>query len=128
MIFREKMLYHQIHPVKLITDIGATFPACYLFWRHELVAAIAIALMPPVIVSASILAADVDLERYKRSSLGRYLSTYMTRTMGAVRLAGFLVLAAGSWFHQVWLLPIGLVIVLLAWLRGVIWPQSVEKA
>jgi hypothetical protein len=122
--FQEKMLYHQIHPAKLATDIGVTFPACYLFWQHQMVAPLGISLLPPIIVSAVILGADVNLEPYKHSSFGRYLNTYMTRTAEAVRLLGFALMAIGCWFHQGWLLPCGLVVVLLAWLRGIIWRKA----
>src|SRR5260370_11958752 len=89
------MLYHQIHPAKLATDIGVTFPACYLFWRHQMVAALGISLLPPIIASAVILVADVNLELYKHSSFGRYLHTYMTRTVEAIRLLGFAFMAIG---------------------------------
>ena len=41
---QEKYLYHQIHPVKLLTDWVTGLLALYFFWRHELVAAAAIAL------------------------------------------------------------------------------------
>ncbi len=123
MTLRERILYHQIHPLKLFTDIGVTFPSCYFFWRHDLVAAIAIALLPPIIVSAIIIAA-VDLERYKQSSFGRYLKNYMSREMEMTRLFGFVLVALGSWFHQAWLLPCGVVIVLLAWMRGLIWRKA----
>ncbi len=121
MNWREKLLYHQIHPIKLLTDVGVAIPACYLFWRHELAAAVAVAVLPPLIASAGVLLAPIDLERYKRSPLGAYLRRYMTRTVEAVRLAGFVLMAAGAWFHQAWLLAVGVGIVLLAWLRGVIW-------
>ena len=120
MTLREKLLYHQIHPLKLATDIGVTFPSCYLLWRHHLIAALAITLLPPIIVSVIIINA-FDLEPYKHSPFGKYLATSMTREMEALRLVGFVLVAVASWWHQVWLLPCGLLIVLLAWLRGVIW-------
>jgi hypothetical protein len=123
MTLHEKILYHQIHPLKLSTDIGVTFPSCYFFWRHDLVAAIAIALLPPIIVSTIIITA-VDLERYRQSSFGRYLTTYMSRATEVIRLFGFVLMALGSWFHQAWLPPCGLVVVLLAWLRGIIWRKA----
>jgi hypothetical protein len=123
MTLRERILYHQIHPWKLFTDVGVTFPSCYFFWRHHLVAAIAIALLPPIIVSAIIIAA-VDLERYKRSSLGKYLVTYMSREMEVIRLVGFVFMALGSWFNQAWLILCGLVVVLLSWMRGIIWRKA----
>ena len=123
MTLRESILYHQIHPWKLFTDIGVTIPSCYFFWRHDLVAAIAIALLPPIIVSAIIITA-ADLERYKQSAFGRYLTTYMSRATEVIRLFGFVLMALGSWWHQAWLLPCGLVVVLLAWLRGLIWRRA----
>ncbi len=116
-------MYHQIHPLKLATDIGVTFPACYFLWRHELLLAAAFALLPPVVVSAILIAA-VDLEPYKQSAFGRYLATYMSREMEALRLSGFLLVALGSWLHRVWLLPCGFAIVLLAWTRGLIWRKA----
>jgi len=45
--------------------------------------------------------------------------TYMTHTVEAVRLLGFVPMVIGSWFHEVWLLPTGIVIIVLGWLRGV---------
>ena len=123
MTLHERVLYHQIHPLKLFTDIGVTFPACYCLWRHHLLAAVAFALLPPIIVSAVLIAA-VDLERYKQSAFGRYLASYMSREMEALRLFGFMVVAVGSWFHRVWLLPCGVAIVLLAWARGFIWRKA----
>ena len=86
-------------------------------------AAIAIALLPPIIVSTIIITA-VDLERYRQSSFGRYLTTYMSRATEVIRLFGFVLMALGSWFHQAWLPPCGLVVVLLAWLRGIIWRKA----
>jgi hypothetical protein len=35
MNLKEKCLYHQIHPLKLFTDIGAAFGSLYLLWRHR---------------------------------------------------------------------------------------------
>jgi len=96
MTLQEKMLYHQIQLIKLLTGISVTVPACALFWQHKIVAALAMALLPPLIVSVCIVRGDVDLQRYKHSSLGRYVRTYMTRTVTAVRLVGFVLMAAGS--------------------------------
>ena len=122
MTFREKVLYHQIHPVKLLTDVVVTIPAAYFFWKHDLIAAIVISLGPPLVISAVILLSPVDLERYKRSALGRYLVAYMTRLVEAVRLLGFIIVATGCWLHNVGLVLGGVLIVVLAWLRGLLWP------
>jgi hypothetical protein len=41
---RDKYLYHQTHPARLLTDWITGLIALYFFWRHEIPAATAIAL------------------------------------------------------------------------------------
>ena len=40
MTLKEKALYHQIHPLKLSTDILASLVSLYLFWLHQPVPAL----------------------------------------------------------------------------------------
>ena len=47
----EKYLYHQIHPLKLLTDWVTGIVALYPLWQHKLALALVIALVPPPIVS-----------------------------------------------------------------------------
>ncbi len=49
----------------------------------------------------------------------------MTRFIEMVRLAGYLVMALGAWYHVFWLIPLGVGIALLGWLRGVLLPKEV---
>ena len=44
MTLKEKALYHQIHPLKLSTDILAAAVSLYLFWVHEPLPALVVAL------------------------------------------------------------------------------------
>ena len=122
---REKVLYHQIHPFKLLADISAEIASDYLFWRRRPVAGFVAALVPPVIVSALVMAL-VDLEHYRRSALGRYVGVYMTPPAVAARVLGTVVTHAGAWYHRPMLIPVGLAIALLAWLRGILWPGSIR--
>jgi hypothetical protein len=122
MEFAEKELYHQIHPAKLATDIGATPFALYFFWLHELLPAIVITLVPSVVASALIMR-HADLEPYRSSGRGRYLKRYMTRAMEAVRFSGLLIMIAGAWFHVWLLILLGIPIILFGWFRGVIFPE-----
>jgi len=85
MTFREKQLYHQIHPLKLATDISAEIVSLYLFWKRKLLAGLLVALVPPVIASALIMRL-VDLEKYKQSAFGKYVRSYMTPAVVAVRV------------------------------------------
>lgn len=122
MTFREKQLYHQIHPLKLATDISAEIASLYLFWKRKLLAGLIVALLPPVIASTLIMRL-VDLERYKRSAFGRYIRSYMTPPVVAARILGTVVTHVGAWYRRPGLIPLGLMIVLLGWMRGLL-PRS----
>jgi hypothetical protein len=115
---KEKYLYHQIHPVKLLTDWSTGLLALYFFWRHDFVAAVMIALIPAMVVS-SLLINFGNLERQRASRFGHYVQRYMTRTMEALRLAGYIIMAVGAWYHALFFIGLGLLIVLGAWLNGI---------
>lgn len=119
MTLQEKYLYHQIHPLKLLTDWSAGLLALYPLWRHRLGIALIIMVVPPALVSWFVIRC-VDLERQRASAFGRYVRQYMTRAMEAVRLAGFIVMAAGAWYRSAALVFAGLAIVLLGWVRGLL--------
>jgi len=124
MDFREKQLYHQIHPAKLFTDWSTGFIALYFLWQHNLIAALIIMFVPAITVSL-LMVRYLDLEKYKQSPFGRYVRVYMTRFIEIVRLAGYLVMVLGAWYHIFLLIPLGVGIALLGWLRGVLLPKEV---
>lgn len=125
MTLQEKSLYHQIHPLKLCTDWSTGFIALYPFWQHQLLMALLIAFLPSILVSF-ILMRFANLEKYEQSAFGKYIRQYMTRPVEMARFAGYAVMAMGAWYHAAWLIPLGLLVILLAWLRGVILPNSSE--
>ena len=118
---QDKERYHEIHPVKLATDISAAVLSLYLFWQHALISGILVAIIPPVIASTVIIK-WAPLERYKHSALGQYIDRYMTNAMRLIRLGGMIVMVIGAWYHVVVLIPLGLVVTLLGWLRGILFP------
>lgn len=121
---REKRLYHQIHPVKLATDFGTAFVATVLLWTHDLILAIVVGVIPSIIVSVVIVTA-ADLEQRKASSFGRYTKEYMdSRIVDGVRLTGFLIMAIGGWWHLVWGILFGFLVVVICWTRGLIFPKA----
>ena len=121
MTIQERSLYHQIHPLKLFTDWSTGLIALYLLWEHHLVAGLALALIPSIAVSL-VIVRFVDLEKYRQSPFGRYVGRYMTRIAEATRLAGYGVMVVGAWYHVAWLIPIGLAVILAAWLHGLALP------
>lgn len=119
MTLKEKTLNHQIHPLKLATDILTSVVSLYLFWQHQLVVASALHFIPPILASG-LLVRYGALERYRDSSLGRYIARNMTRTIEGVRLFGDLVTIIGAWSHDWMLLTAGFVVILGAWCNGLL--------
>jgi hypothetical protein len=118
---REKTLYHQIHPWKLVTDFGTAFVAAALLWQHRWLAAAVVGVVPSVLVSALLLR-FATLERLKESPFGRYVARYMTRTMELARFAGVAIFWAGAWVHRPIVMAAGFLLILAVWARGKLWP------
>jgi hypothetical protein len=116
---KEKYLYHQIHPLKLCTDISAAWGSLCLLWRHQLAIALVVMLVPPLLVSI-LLMRFADLEPYRQTAFGKYVARSMSHAMEAVRLAGMAVTALGAWYQSLWIIVAGGAIVLFGWLRGTI--------
>jgi hypothetical protein len=67
-----------------------------------------------------------DIEPYKKSRVGVYLSRYMTRTAEGVRLAGDLISVFAAWYLSPLGIAAGLLLVLAAWSYGLL-PLSKHK-
>jgi hypothetical protein len=119
---REKVLYHQIHPAKLSADIAAGLISLYLIWIHELALGILGGFVPSLVASAIVIR-YANIEKYAASPFGRYLAKYMSGTMQAVRFGGLFVAWFGAWYHMLWIIGAGLLIVILAWFRGKLIPR-----
>lgn len=122
MDFREKKLYHQIHPAKLFIDWSTGIIAFYFLWLHKIIIALIVMFVPAFIASVVIIQ-FVNLEKYKRSPFGNYINGYMTNTMEGIRFIGFAVAAFGAWFHTFWLIPCGIIIIIFGWIRGILLPK-----
>ena len=120
MTFAEKILYHQIHPAKLLTDVGTAAAAVYLLWRGQPLVAIPVAIIPSILISTYLIRYG-DLERLRDSSAGRYMKSSLdSRVTDALRLGGFLVAAVGGWIQNGWLIFFGFFAVLMCWLHGLV--------
>jgi len=116
---RERILLHQVHPVKLVVDWGTGFAAAWLFWDKEIVAALLVGLVPSVIVSAYMIS-RTDLTRYRDTPLGRYFLSSRTRPNDQVRLAGLVIMWGGAWANSIPVAAAGLAVILLAWGKGLL--------
>lgn len=117
MTLKEKSLYHQIHPLKLATDIGCEPLSLYFFWRHDLVLGLATHFVPPIAASV-VLILFGDFEAIKSSRSGIYLQRHMTRRIVAIRFAGDILMVLGAWFHESSMIIVGLVAIVIAWCSG----------
>jgi hypothetical protein len=111
---KEKVLFHQIHPAKLATDIAAAVISLYFLWEHDLVIGLLTHFTPPPIASAAVIR-FADLNTYKTSRLGAYLARYM-----GTRLAGDLISVVAAWYQSPVGILTGLGIVFAAWTYGLL--------
>jgi hypothetical protein len=117
MTLQEKILYHQIHPLKLAADIGCEPISLYFFWQHNLLLGLLTHLAPPIAASIWLIRCG-NLEAYKNSAGGAFLRLHMTRTIEAIRFSGDILMAVGAWIRSPWLIALGVAIVILAWASG----------
>ena len=119
---RERVLYHQIHPLKLLTDVGTAAATTALLWRHHLVLALIVGFVPSLVISG-VLLRWVDLERYRRSAAGRYIARFMTHRVELARFAGLLPLWGGAWIQRPAVIALGVAWIGSCWLWGLWAPQ-----
>ena len=125
MDLRERILYHQIHPAKLVTDIGTAIGATPLFWRHHPGEALALGFLPSIAVTAVLLRWG-DLEPYRASRFGQFVKRYMTRRVEMARLAGLIPLWGGAWFRLPLIIMAGAAWIVGCWLWGLRPSESVR--
>ncbi len=117
MTFGEKKLYHQIHPLKLGTDISTSIISLYLLWYHYLHFGIVLHYLLPILASIFVISC-FDLDDQRNSPLGRYIKKYMSSWMEGTRLGGDAVTLVGAWQHNWFVILFGFLIIIAAWLRG----------
>jgi hypothetical protein len=110
---RARALYHQIHPAKLATDIFSAAIALTLLWQHRLELALAVMLVPPVVVSAAVVTWG-RLDYLARTHAGIRLHR-MTSFAMALRLFGMLVMSIGAWRAEPALLTAGAALIVAVW-------------
>jgi hypothetical protein len=123
MTLKEKILYHQIHWLKLLTDISVSILTTYLIWYHNVFWFLIFCLAPSVIASYLIIK-FVNLGKLKESSLGKYIEKHMTSLIEAIRMAGQIIVWIGSWYHLTFLIVIGILIVIAGWCKGLLFKRQ----
>jgi len=110
----ERVLYHQVHPLKLATDFSTAIASLLLLGRHRLGLALLVMWIPSVLVSIALIR-RCDFARTRDAAVGAYLRRYMTRNMETVRFLGLGLAAVGAWQHVTWLIVLGAALVASGW-------------
>lgn len=116
---QERILLHQLHPVKLAVDWGTGLYAAWLLWEHELVAALLVGFVPSIVLSVYFIL-RTDLTGFKETPLGRYMLSPRTRPSDSLRLFGLAVMWAGAWLNSLPGAAAGVAIILFAWGKGLL--------
>lgn len=127
MELRDRVLYHQIHPIKLATDGLTAVAATALLWSHRLALALVVGFLPSILVTIALLR-WADLEPYRRSALGRYVGRFMTRRLEGARFVGLAILWSGAWLRRLTLIALGVAWIAACWLWGIRAPASDHRA
>ena len=123
----EKILYHQIHPAKLATDLAAAIASLVLFSRHQIIWALLVAFAPPIAASWLIMS-RADIEKLRTSRFGRYVDRFMTPSAQFRRLLGFALMAYGAWSRSLFWEALGAAFIIHAWTQGLLVPRSIRRS
>ncbi|MET8833600.1 hypothetical protein ABZV78_06765 [Micromonospora sp. NPDC004540] len=106
----DRVLVHQVHPVKISADVTASLISNLLLWRGHPKAAAAVRVALPVAGSVAVLRL-ADLDALARTRRGRWVRAHMPASAQAVRLAGDAVMAVGAWRRSPPLLAVGALVI-----------------
>ena len=119
MTFNEKKLYHQIHPLKLFVDISTGFFTTWLSWQHDWFWFLLLLVIPSLIISYFLIE-FANLEPLKDSKFGNYIKIHMTSGMEAIRFSGQIIMWIAAWYHMIFLIILGFIIIICGWCSGLI--------
>ena len=116
---RERVLVHQVHPVKLTADIAAAVASTLLLWHGRYRTGWTVRFAVPILASAGVLA-WADIESRADTRAGRYVLAHMPPSAQALRLAGDAVLAWGACRRRRSALALGVAVITVGWAHGLL--------
>jgi len=128
MILQQRERFHQLHPVKLLTDWGTAALAGYLLWLRQPLAAVVVGFVPSILVTAVFLSGRLDrgLERIASRPVAQAVAQNLSAGINTLRFAGLAISWAGCWFQQAWWIPTGVLVIAGAWWFA--WRRGVAQA
>ena len=121
----DKVLVHQVHPVKVGVDVTASVVSNVLLWRARPKPALAVRVLLPLAGSAAVLSL-ADLDALAATRRGRYACAHMPPSAQAVRLAGDAVMGLGARRHSLMLLTVGAGMIVAGWSHAA-WPGTASR-
>jgi hypothetical protein len=116
-------LVHQVHPLKLAADISASVVSNILLWQHRLGPALLARYVPPIVGSAIVIRFG-DMDALRQTRRARYIREHMPPASTAIRLAGDVVMASGSWRRRPAWIAAGALIVAAGWSHGLVFDPA----
>ncbi|MCW3816373.1 hypothetical protein ONA91_18165 [Micromonospora sp. DR5-3] len=110
----DRVLIHQVHPVKISADVAVAAVSNYLLWRRRPKAAVAVRVALPVAGSVAVLSL-ADLDALARTRRGRWMREHMPPSAQLLRLAGDAVTALGARRRRPALLAVGALMIAAGW-------------
>ena len=118
----EKVLYHQIHPLKLAVDITGGIASTVLVWQHALAFALAVGFIPSILVTAGMIS-TMDFEAQRDSALGHYIAKNMPPLAQGVRMLGQIGAWVGAWEHSPAGIAAGALVIIGGWTWALFLPS-----
>jgi hypothetical protein len=124
-IDRDVYLLHQVHPLKLFTDVACGLASAALMWRRRVRLALFVAHLPPAVSSALLMRSD--LSQLKATRRGRYVLAHMPPSAQALRLLGQAMMWRAAFRHRRPEVAAGALTILAGWSFGVLRPKTPRR-
>ena len=116
---RDTYLLHQVHPVKIATDVTAALVSVLLMWDRRKLVALTVAFVPALLASAVLIHSDLSGLRDTRR--GRYVLTHMPPAAQVMRLLGQVLIWWAAYRHRRTGILLGTLVIVGGWSFGLHW-------
>lgn len=111
---KDKIYYHQIHPLKFLIDIVSSLIAFTFLWQGNTLMGLIVGLFPTFIISAILL--FFTFPSFKRKVTLSQLHAYLSWKTQLVRTGGFILVAIGIEQKDYVLMLSGLFFLIPSWI------------
>lgn len=117
----KRLALNHAHPTKFLLDLTGFIWALYFMWQNNFAAAIFFGFGFAAV--GSLLTLNANTEELSKTALGKYVVARLHPANTLFQVIGYVVLLAGTWTHEGWMIFSGLTLIILGHLWG--WKGSV---